>query len=197
MLLQTSRRRRRKDFGRNRVGTKVGNVFEPVILTLGTQSGRVIAIEDKIWKCIGLALRGKYSKFVLQRVRGIRDLFLILFFVSIGTLIDPISAFALPFVLVGIILIGVFSKLAGAYVAGSLFATGLGGSAFAIWLLPRGEFSLIIAQSAFNAGIISIGIFSIIGILVILTALFGPVYLVRKSDDGRARSEFPTRPKSD
>lgn len=146
---------------------------------------------------IGLALRGKYSKFVLQRVRGIRDLFLILFFVSIGTLIDPISAFALPVVLVGIILIGVFSKLAGAYVAGSLFATGLGGSAFAMWLLPRGEFSLIIAQSALSAGIISIGIFSIIGIIVILTALFGPVYLVRKWKNGRARTEFPTRPKSD
>lgn len=146
---------------------------------------------------IGLALRGKYSKFVLQRVRGIRDLFLILFFVSMGTLIDPVSAFALPLVLVGIVLLGVFSKLAGAYVAGSVFTTGLGTSAFAMWLLPRGEFSLIIAQSALNAGIISVGVFSIVGILVILTALFGPIYLVRKSGVAKGKSEFPIRPKSD
>lgn len=145
---------------------------------------------------IGLALRGKYSKFVLQRVKGIRDLFLILFFVSIGTLIDPLSAFSLPVVLVGIILIGVFSKLAGAYIAGSLFATGLGRSSFAMWLFPRGEFSLIIAQSAMIAGIISVDIFSIVGLLVILTALLGPFYLVRKSNY-RGKSEFPARPKSD
>lgn len=145
---------------------------------------------------IGLALRGKYSKFVLQRVNAIRDLFLILFFVSMGTLIDPFSAASIPLVFIGIVLVAIFSKMAGAFVAGSIFATGLSAPSFALWLLPRGEFSLIIAQSAMNSGLISIAVFSIVGIVALITSLVGPICLVRRSKI-REKSEFPIRPKSD
>ena len=143
---------------------------------------------------IGLSLRGKYSKFVSKRIRPIRDLFLILFFVSMGMLIDPVAAGGVNLFFV-FILLAVVAKYLGGFIGAYLFSTGIKPLRFGVWLSPRGEFSLIIAQSALTAGLIGEGMFSVIGIIVIITALVAPVYLVSKTQ--RPRSEFPLGPKGD
>ncbi|MBO0888686.1 cation:proton antiporter, partial [Candidatus Bathyarchaeota archaeon] len=40
---------------------------------------------------IGLSIRGKQSRFLTEKLSAIKDLFLVLFFVSMGSLIDPFS----------------------------------------------------------------------------------------------------------
>ena len=144
---------------------------------------------------IGLSLRGKYSKFVSRRIRPIRDLFLILFFVSMGMLIDPVAATVVP-LFYAIILIAIAAKWIGAYVGGSLFSIGMAPTRLATWLSPRGEFSMIIAETGLAAGLISEGMFSVIGIVVIITTLVAPVYLVAKMPH-RGKAEFPFVPKGD
>ncbi len=144
---------------------------------------------------IGLSLRGKYVKFVSRRIRPIRDLFLILFFVSMGMLIDPLATGSVGFFYL-IILLAIAAKFIGAWVAGKFFPMGLTASRFAVWLSPRGEFSMIIAQSALAAGLITQGMFSVVGMVVMITALVAPSYLVWKSPY-KVKSEFPLGPKGD
>jgi CPA2 family monovalent cation:H+ antiporter-2 len=144
---------------------------------------------------IGLALRGKYVKFVSRRIRPIGDLFLILFFVSMGMLIDPFAVGEVQFFYV-IIMLAIVAKFIGAWVGAKFFPTGLSATRFAVWLSPRGEFSMIIAQNSLSQGLITSGIYSVIGIVVIITALASPIYLVWKSPY-KVKSEYPMGPKGD
>jgi Kef-type K+ transport system membrane component KefB len=57
---------------------------------------------------IGLSIRGKHSRFLSEKVSTIKDLFLVLFFVTMGSMINPFPALllGLPVVAVMIFVIG-------------------------------------------------------------------------------------------
>ena len=151
---------------------------------------------------IGLSIRGKQSRFLSERLGPIKDLFLVLFFVSMGSLINPLPAVALgATVVVALILVGGGKFLAGLMIGNVLRRRHSEEiterpSSFGAWLIPRGEFSFVIGQSALALGIIDNSLFSLIGLVVLATALAGPL-LQRLAVSKTAESEHPTKPLGD
>ena len=119
---------------------------------------------------MGLAIRGKRARFVHDKIRPIRDLFLVIFFVSMGMLVDPSQFLNVGVVLpvVGLALIG---KYFGSYLGAILSAKREGASDIAVGMTPRGEFSFIIAREAFFTGAARALIYPIAGTVVIVTTL--------------------------
>ncbi|MGI0091297.1 MAG: cation:proton antiporter [Nitrososphaerales archaeon] len=125
---------------------------------------------------IGLAIRGKHSSFLERKIIPIKDLFLVLFFVSIGSLIDPFPALALGVPIIAVFILLVFGKFLGGHLVGRIFrssyfagtrdgkssksrtSTSLfkmpPAQAFGARLIPRGEFSLLIGQLALTLGFV-------------------------------------------
>jgi len=119
---------------------------------------------------MGLAIRGKRAKFVHDKIRPIRDLFLVIFFASMGMLVDP-SQFlnvTIVFPAVGLALIG---KYLGSYLGAILSTKREGANDVAIGMTPRGEFSFIIAREAFLTGAARALIYPIAGTVVVVTTL--------------------------
>ena len=119
---------------------------------------------------MGLAIRGKRARFVHDKARPIRDLFLVIFFVSMGMLVDPSQFLNVGVVLpvVGLALIG---KYFGSYLGAILSAKREGASDIAVGMTPRGEFSFIIAREAFFTGAARALIYPIAGTVVVVTTL--------------------------
>jgi monovalent cation:H+ antiporter-2, CPA2 family len=161
---------------------------------------------------VGLAIRGKQSTFLSKRIAPIKDLFLVLFFVSIGGLIDPSPALAIGVPLVVALSLIVLGKFAGGFAVGKIlnFANrnlklkinrdakrgtfALDGAldsptTFGAWFVPRGEFSLIIGQFALSLGLIGQSFFSLIGISVLATTLVASV-LLRLTEPRRATAIY-------
>lgn len=150
---------------------------------------------------IGLAIRGKRSRFLLQRVAAVKDLFLAVFFVSVGTLIGPPpSLYLMPALLLSLALACAGKALAGMAVGRLLGPpNGYGRKLsyfFARWLMPRGEFSLAIGQFAVALGIMGQGAFSMLGLVALGTILIWS-YLVRRGQIRLAKAEHPVRPTAD
>ena len=87
-----------------------------------------------------------------KRITTIKYLFVLLFFISIGSLINPFPPLGLGAILVATILF-VITKFAGGYVLEKLFlqnARKMKKCAFLFGpqLIPRGEFSFVIGQLA-------------------------------------------------
>lgn len=131
---------------------------------------------------IGLALRGKYSLFVSRQLIPLHNLFVTLFFVSVGAQIDPSSALSTPLLLIAILIVALSAKYLGGYLSSRLAGAGIASGVFALWLLPRAEFSLVIAQAARTGGVLSVEFYSVIGIAVIISALLGPFLLSRAGE---------------
>jgi CPA2 family monovalent cation:H+ antiporter-2 len=150
---------------------------------------------------IGLSIRGKQSKFLFEKVSTLKDLFLVLFFVSMGSLINPFPALALGLPIVAVLVLLVVGKFAGGYVVGSLIRRRQEGSStppasYGAWLIPRGEFSLVIGQFAQSVGLIGANLFSLIGLSVLVTAIVGP-FIQRFTGPRLARVDHALRPQSD
>ncbi len=152
---------------------------------------------------IGLAIRGKYSRFLEKRVAPVKDLFLVLFFVSIGSLIDPSPALALGLPVILVIALVTIGKFSGGYTIGKILIS-RGGSetrlpsakTFGARLVPRGEFSLLIAQLGLTLGLVNQAFFSLVGITVIITAIVSSI-LQHYTEPRIAPSVYPFKSKSD
>ena len=119
---------------------------------------------------MGLAIRGKRAKSVYGKIRPIRDLFLVIFFVSMGMLVDP-SQFLNASVVLPVVGMALIGKYLGSYLGAILSAKREGASDVAIGMTPRGEFSFIIAREAFFTGAARALIYPIAGTVVIATTL--------------------------
>jgi CPA2 family monovalent cation:H+ antiporter-2 len=155
---------------------------------------------------IGLTIRGKQSKFLARKILPVKDLFLVLFFVSMGSLINPIPSLELGIPLVAAMLLLIVGKFAGGYVVGAVIGSEKGISAEAktsmrpavlgTRLIPRGEFSLVIGQLGLSLGLIDNQFFSIIGLTVFITALAATV-MQRFIEPKRAASIHPFKGEQD
>lgn len=119
---------------------------------------------------MGLAIRGKRARFVYEKILPVRDLFLVIFFVSMGMLVDPSQFLNVSVVLpvVGLALIG---KYSGSYLAAVLSVERKEANGVAIGMTPRGEFSFVIARDAVSAGAARALIYPIAGTVVVVTTL--------------------------
>ena len=175
-------------------GLAIGIVFAVLADVLGYSPGIGAFM-------IGLSIRGKQSRFLTEKLSGIKDLFLVLFFVSMGSLIDPFSALNLGIALVFALALVVLGKLLGGFLVGRILFRGSQRSSvnpwsFGAWLVPRGEFSFVIGQFALAIGIISGNIFSLVGLSVLVTALVGPI-LQRLVEPKLAESSHLLKPQTD
>jgi CPA2 family monovalent cation:H+ antiporter-2 len=182
----------------------LGFLFAVIAALLGYSPGTGAFI-------VGLSIRGKQSKFLSQRIAPIKDLFLVLFFVSMGALINPFPAFSLGGSIIIAMVLLIAGKFAGGFAIGEILnlqgkkllgsprerVYANGGStklasprAFGAWLVPRGEFSLIIGQLGVALSIVSQQFFSLIGVSVIVTTIIGSIIL-RYSEPKKASSMFP------
>ncbi|TLX99171.1 MAG: cation:proton antiporter [Thaumarchaeota archaeon] len=148
---------------------------------------------------IGLSIRGKRSKFLKSRITTIKDLFIVLFFISMGSLINPIPALIIGLPLLGVMALVVSGKLVGGFASAKIFLrmeSSKRAYLFGSWLVPRGEFSFVIGQLALTLGVIDSGFFSLIGLVVLVTAIVGPV-IQRLAEPRGAPTMFPTKAKTD
>jgi len=133
---------------------------------------------------MGLAIRGKRAKFVHGKIRPIRDMFLVIFFVSMGMLVDP-SQFLNASVVLPVVGLALIGKYLGSYLGAILAAKREDASDVAIGMTPRGEFSFIIAREALFTGAARALIYPIAGTVVVVTTLVSA--LARIPRKGRQR----------
>lgn len=123
---------------------------------------------------IGLTLLGKHSRYIMEKVSPIKDLFIIFFFVSMGTLIDARSALNLGLPLILLMVGAVAGKIAGGTLGARILRMRHPFMIGAI-LIPQGEFTLILARAGVEAGLIPTVFYSIGGLAIVVTALTVPL----------------------
>lgn len=113
----------------------------------------------------------------------IKDMFVAIFFVSVGALMN-ISELESHIVLAfGIIALAIGVKFGGAMLGTYLFRQGRAKSLRSAFALagPRGEFSIVIVKTGVDIGAVSSFLFPLVGIISIISAFISP-FLIRASD---------------
>ena len=123
---------------------------------------------------VGFFMPVKQSKYVREKILPLKDAFIVFFFLSMGTLIDTSTALSLGLPLAIILVGAVLGKLAGGFFGSRLARIGrpiLIGSI----LVPRGEFSLVLAKTGVDAGLVGPQLYPVAGLAVLVTALASPL----------------------
>ena len=123
---------------------------------------------------VGFFLPVKQSRYVREKILPLKDAFIVFFFLSMGTLIDTSTALSLGLPLAIILVGAVLGKLAGGFLGARLSRIGrpiLVGSI----LVPRGEFSLVLAKTGVDAGLVGPQLYPVAGLAVLVTALASPL----------------------
>jgi Kef-type K+ transport system membrane component KefB len=127
--------------------------------------------------------RTEKAKQLDHEVHDVAQFFIPIFFVSVGAAVD-LKAMTTPFLLLGVLLtvVGVVGKVLAGFVA---WGENLRRIVIGFGMVPRGEVGLIFAQIGLSAGLLSMGVYSAIAMMIILTTLMTPpilrALLVRQS----------------
>jgi CPA2 family monovalent cation:H+ antiporter-2 len=140
---------------------------------------------------MGLAVRGKRARFVHDKIRPIRDLFLVIFFVSMAILVDP-SQFLNASVVLPVVGLALIGKYSGSYLAAILSAKREGANDVAVGMTPREEFSFIIAREVSFTGVARALIYPIAGTVVIATTPVSAVAQIPRKRHWKQGREMPT-----
>ncbi len=157
---------------------EIGEVAFLLALSFGFLFG-VLADYPGFSPAIGALLVGffmpvKQSRYVREKILPLKDAFIVFFFLSMGTLIDTSSALSVGLPLVVILTCAVLGKLAGGFFGARLARIGrpiLVGSI----LVPRGEFSLVLAKTGVDAGLVGPQLYPVAGLAVLVTAIASPL----------------------
>ena len=113
----------------------------------------------------------------------IKDMFVAIFFVSVGALMDISQLEDYIFIALALILVATGMKFGGNLLGNIIFRQKPRKSlrsAFAL-AAPRGEFSIVIVKVGVDLGAASAFLFPLIGIITIITAFISP-FLIKASD---------------
>ena len=113
----------------------------------------------------------------------IKDMFVAIFFVSVGALMDVRQLENYIFVAIALIAVALAMKFGGNLLGNFIFRQERGKSLRSAFTLaaPRGEFSIVIIKVGVDAGVVSAFLFPLIGIITIITAIITP-FLVKAGD---------------
>ena len=113
----------------------------------------------------------------------IKDMFVAIFFVSIGALMDISQLQNYIFLAIALILVATGMKFGGNMLGNFIFRQKRGKSLTSAFTLaaPRGEFSIVIVKVGVDLGAVSAFLFPLIGIITIITAFISP-FLIKASD---------------
>ena len=113
----------------------------------------------------------------------IKDMFVAIFFVSVGALMDITQLESYIFLAIALIAVTMAMKFGGNILGNMIFRQPKGKSlrvAFAL-SAPRGEFSIIIIKVGVDMGVVSAFLFPLIGLITIITAFIAP-FLTKLGD---------------
>jgi len=113
----------------------------------------------------------------------IKDMFVAIFFVSVGALMDISQLQNFIFVAIALIAVSLGMKFGGNMIGNVIFRQPRKKSlrsAFAL-AAPRGEFSIVIVKAGVDAGAVSAFLFPMIGVITIITSFITP-FLFRAGD---------------
>ena len=113
----------------------------------------------------------------------IKDMFVAIFFVSVGALMDITQLSSYIFIAIALIAVTTAMKLGGNLLGNTIFKQPKEKAlrvAFAL-SAPRGEFSIVIVKVGVDMGVVSAFLFPLIGLITIITAFMSP-FLVKLGD---------------
>jgi len=113
----------------------------------------------------------------------IKDMFVAIFFVSVGALMDVSQLENYIFIAIALIAIALGMKLGGNLLGNIMLRQPKPKSLRSAFTLaaPRGEFSIVIVKVGVDAGVVSAFLFPLIGVIAIITAFITP-FLVKAGD---------------
>jgi len=113
----------------------------------------------------------------------IKDMFVAIFFVSVGALMDVSQLENYIFIAIALIAIALGMKLGGNLLGNIMLKQSKPKALRSAFTLaaPRGEFSIVIIKVGVDAGVVSAFLFPLIGVIAIITAFITP-FLVKAGD---------------
>jgi CPA2 family monovalent cation:H+ antiporter-2 len=113
----------------------------------------------------------------------IKDMFVAIFFVSVGALMDITQLSSYIFIAIALIAVTTAMKLGANLLGNTIFKQPKEKAlrvAFAL-SAPRGEFSIVIVKVGVDMGVVSAFLFPLIGLITIITAFMSP-FLIKIGD---------------
>ena len=183
------------------VGTRV---IPPLIDRVASAERREILLLSVLGVCFGYALlanivglsvaigaflagvlvaESKSAEVAKLLSSPIKDMFVAIFFISVGALMDVSQLENYIFVAIALIAVATGMKFGGNLIGNLLFRQKRGKALRSAFTLaaPRGEFSIIIVKVGVDMGVVSSFLFPLIGIISIITAFLSP-YLIKAGD---------------
>ena len=113
----------------------------------------------------------------------IKDMFVAIFFISVGALMDVSQLENYIFIAIALIAVATGMKFGGNMLGNFIFRQKRGKAIRSAFTLaaPRGEFSIIIVKVGVDIGAVSAFLFPLVGIISIVTAFISP-FLIKASD---------------
>lgn len=118
----------------------------------------------------------------------IKDMFVAIFFVSIGALMDISQIQNYIFLAIALIAVATGTKFGGNLLGNFLMRQKKKKSIRSAFTLaaPRGEFSIVIVKAGVDLGVVSSFVFPLVGLVAIITAFISP-FMIKASDRVAAR----------
>lgn len=113
----------------------------------------------------------------------IKDMFVAIFFISVGALMDVSQLGDYIWIAIALIAVATGMKFGGNMIGNILFRQKRGKALRSAFTLgaPRGEFSIVIVKAGVDIGAVSAFLFPLIGIISIITAFISP-FMVKTGD---------------
>jgi len=179
-------------------------VIPPLIDKVATAENREILLLSVLGVCFGYALlanvvglsvaigaflagvliaESKSAEVSKILSSPIKDMFVAIFFVSVGALMDITQLENYIFIAFALIAVATGMKLGGNIFGNMLFKQPRNKSLRSAFALsaPRGEFSIVIVKVGVDLGIVSAFLFPLIGLISIITAFISP-FIIRAGD---------------
>ncbi|MDH3657614.1 MAG: cation:proton antiporter [Nitrosopumilus sp.] len=183
------------------VGTRV---IPPLIDRVAAAEHREILLLSVLGVCFGYALlanivglsvaigaflagvlvaESKSSEVAKLLSSPIKDMFVAIFFISVGALMDVSQLENYIFVAIALIAVATGMKFGGNLIGNVIFRQRRGKALRSAFTLaaPRGEFSIVIIKAGIDIGAVSAFLFPLIGIISIITAFLSP-FLIKAGD---------------
>ncbi|PBO84126.1 MAG: potassium transporter Kef [Thaumarchaeota archaeon] len=183
------------------VGTRV---IPPLIDRVAAAENREILLLSVLGLCFGYALlanivglsvaigaflagvlvaESKSAEVAKLLASPIKDMFVAIFFISVGALMDVSQLENYIFIAIALIAVAIGMKFGANLIGNAIFRQKRGKALRSAFTLaaPRGEFSIVIVKVGVDIGAVSSFLFPLVGIIAIVTAFISP-FLVKAGD---------------
>lgn len=130
-----------------------------------------------------LVAESKSSEVSKLLASPIKDMFVAIFFVSVGALMDVSQLQNYIFIAIALIAVAIGIKFGGNLLGNFLFRQKRDKAVRSAFTLaaPRGEFSIVIIKTGVDIGAVSAFLFPLVGVISIITAFLSP-FMIKASD---------------